>query len=99
MEYKKCMKSSKKPATLCKRGYCTAKSKFKVYPSAYANGYAAQVCAGKKPDFNGKRKKDYAGKRGLRRANYRVGIKKIGLMYARRTKRGTIWNVEDLLQN
>ena len=57
------MKSPKKPAKLCKRGYCTAKSKFKVYPSAYANGYASQVCAGTKPDFNGKKKKDYAGKK------------------------------------
>ena len=63
MDYKKCMKSPKKPAKLCKRGYCTAKSKFKVYPSAYANGYAAQVCAGKKPDFDGKKKKDYKKKK------------------------------------
>lgn len=63
MDYKKCMKSPKSPAKLCKRGYCTAKSKFKVYPSAYANGYAAQVCAGKKPDYNGKKKKDYSKKK------------------------------------
>jgi hypothetical protein len=63
MDYKKCMKSPKKPAKLCKRGYCTAKSKFKVYPSAYANGYASQVCAGKKRDFKGVVKKDYAGKK------------------------------------
>ena len=38
---------------LCPRGYCTAKNKFKVYPSAYANGYAVQVCKGTKPDLNG----------------------------------------------
>jgi hypothetical protein len=63
MDYNKCMKSPKKPTKLCKRGYCTAKSKFKVYPSAYANGYASQVCAGKKPDFKGVVKKDYAGKK------------------------------------
>ena len=92
MDYKKCMKSPKKPAKLCKRGYCTAKSKFKVYPSAYANGYAAQVCAGKKPDFKGVVKKTMLEK-SLRRANYRVGTKKIGLMYAQRTKRGIMLSV------
>ncbi len=32
---------------LCSRGKSAAKSKFKVYPSAYANGYAVQVCKGK----------------------------------------------------
>jgi hypothetical protein len=35
---------------LCPRGYCTAKQKFAVYPSAYANGYATQVCQGSQPD-------------------------------------------------
>ena len=39
--------------SLCPEGYCTAKNKFEVYPSAYANGYASQVCKGKKPDFYG----------------------------------------------
>ena len=33
-----------------------AKRKFKVYPSAYANGYAVQVCKGTKPDASGKKK-------------------------------------------
>ena len=41
---------------LCPRGKSTAKSKFKVYPSAYANGYAVQVCKGTKPDLSGKKK-------------------------------------------
>ena len=41
---------------LCPRGKSTAKSKFDVYPSAYANGYAVQVCKGKKPDLSGKKK-------------------------------------------
>ena len=36
---------------LCPRGYCTAKHQFDVYPSAYANGYAVQVCEGTKPDY------------------------------------------------
>ena len=43
---------------LCPRGKNTAKRKFKVYPSAYANGYAVQVCKGKKPDLSGKKKCD-----------------------------------------
>tara|TARA_R110002020_G_scaffold337640_2_gene553073 strand:- start:727 stop:903 length:177 start_codon:yes stop_codon:yes gene_type:complete len=32
---------------LCPKGKAAAKRKFKVYPSAYANGYAVQVCQGK----------------------------------------------------
>ena len=43
---------------LCKRGKEAAKKVFKVYPSAYANGYAAQVCLGKKPGLDGKYKVD-----------------------------------------
>ena len=41
---------------LCARGKSAAKSKFKVYPSAYANGYAVQVCKGKMPGLDGKKK-------------------------------------------
>ncbi len=41
---------------LCARGKATAKSKFEVYPSAYANGYAVQVCKGKKPGLDGKKR-------------------------------------------
>ena len=38
----------KKPGTkLCARGKSAAQAKFKVYPSAYGNGYAVQVCQGK----------------------------------------------------
>jgi len=43
---------------LCPRGYCTAKNKFDVYPSAYANGYAVQVCKGTKEDFLGEKYPD-----------------------------------------
>ena len=32
---------------LCARGKSAAQAKFKVYPSAYGNGYAVQVCQGK----------------------------------------------------
>jgi hypothetical protein len=47
----------KKPGTkLCARGKSAAKSKFKVYPSAYANGYAVQVCKGRMPGLDGKKK-------------------------------------------
>ena len=40
---------------LCARGKAAAKAKFKVYPSAYANGYAVQVCKGKMPGSDGKK--------------------------------------------
>ena len=41
---------------LCSRGKSAAKSKFDVYPSAYANGYAIQVCKGKIKGLDGKKK-------------------------------------------
>ena len=41
---------------LCSRGKSAAKAKFKVYPSAYANGYAVQVCKGRMPGLDGKKK-------------------------------------------
>jgi len=51
------MEGKKKTGTkLCARGKAAAKSKFKVYPSAYANGYAVQVCKGKMPGSDGKKK-------------------------------------------
>ena len=34
-------------AKLCARGKAAAKRKFKVYPSAYSNMYAAGVCSGR----------------------------------------------------
>ncbi len=40
---------------LCARGKAAAKSKFDVYPSAYANGYAIQVCKGKIKGLDGKK--------------------------------------------
>tara|TARA_B100001287_G_scaffold182331_1_gene153781 strand:+ start:465 stop:632 length:168 start_codon:yes stop_codon:yes gene_type:complete len=50
---------------LCARGKAAAKRKFKVYPSAYANGYAVQVCKGKIKGSDGKRKtaKGYSKKK------------------------------------
>ena len=51
------MEGKKKAGTkLCSRGKAAAKSKFDVYPSAYANGYAVQVCKGKKPGLDGKKR-------------------------------------------
>jgi hypothetical protein len=50
------MEGRKKSGTkLCARGKAAAKSKFDVYPSAYANGYGVQVCKGKKPGLDGKK--------------------------------------------
>lgn len=50
------MEGRKKSGTkLCSRGKSAAKAKFKVYPSAYANGYAVQVCKGKMPGLDGKK--------------------------------------------
>lgn len=51
------MEGEKKSGTkLCSRGKAAAKAKFKVYPSAYANGYAVQVCKGKMPGTDGQKK-------------------------------------------
>ena len=51
------MEGKKKSGTkLCSRGKSAAKSKFDVYPSAYANGYAVQVCRGTKPGLDGKKR-------------------------------------------
>ena len=51
------MEGRKKAGTkLCARGKSAAKSKFKVYPSAYANGYAVQVCKGRMPGLDGKKR-------------------------------------------
>jgi hypothetical protein len=40
---------------LCARGKSAAKAKYDVYPSAYANGYAIQVCKGKIKGLDGKK--------------------------------------------
>ena len=59
-DYYSCLEEARKRKAkdklkLCPEGYCTAKLSFEVYPSAYANGYAAQVCKGTKPDLEGKK--------------------------------------------
>ena len=56
VDYEEMYEGRKKTGTkLCARGKAAAKSKFKVYPSAYANGYAVQVCKGKMPGLDGKK--------------------------------------------
>jgi hypothetical protein len=51
------MEGRKKAGTkLCSRGYSAAKAKFKVFPSAYSSGYGVQVCKGRMPGLDGKKK-------------------------------------------
>ena len=50
------MEGRKKTGTkLCARGVASAKSKYDVYPSAYANGHAVQVCKGEVKGLDGKK--------------------------------------------
>ena len=56
IDYDDINEGRKKTGTpLCARGKASAKSKFKVYPSAYANGHAVQVCKGKIKGLDGKK--------------------------------------------
>ena len=55
-EAKKKKKKKKKDTTLCARGKNAAKAKYDVYPSAYANGYAVQVCKGKIAGLDGQKR-------------------------------------------
>ena len=51
------MEGRKKTGTkLCARGKAAAKAKFKVWPSAYGNGFAVQVCQGRMKGLDGKKK-------------------------------------------
>jgi hypothetical protein len=50
------IEAKKKKNKLCARGVAAAKAKYDVYPSAYANGYAVQVCKGKMPGNDGKKR-------------------------------------------
>ena len=56
IDFEEVNEGRKKTGTkLCARGKAAAKSKFKVYPSAYANGYAVQVCKGRMPGLDGQK--------------------------------------------
>ena len=51
------MEGKKKTGTkLCSRGYNAAKAKFKVFPSAYSNGFGVQVCKGRMKGLDGKKR-------------------------------------------
>jgi len=56
LEYEDINEGRKKTGTkLCARGKAAAKAKFKVWPSAYGNGFAVQVCQGKIKGLDGKK--------------------------------------------
>jgi hypothetical protein len=57
VDYEEMMAESKKKTgtPLCARGKASAKAKYKVYPSAYSNGHAVQVCKGKVKGLDGKK--------------------------------------------
>lgn len=57
VEFEDIQEGEKKSGTkLCARGKAAAKAKFKVYPSAYSNGYGVQVCKGRMPGLDGKKR-------------------------------------------
>ena len=57
MEDEVVMEGRKKAGTkLCARGKAAAKAKFKIYPSAYGNGFAVQVCQGRMRGLDGKKR-------------------------------------------
>jgi hypothetical protein len=56
VDYEEMNEGRKKTGTkLCARGKAAAKAKYKVYPSAYGNGFAVQVCKGDMPGLDGKK--------------------------------------------
>jgi hypothetical protein len=55
-EYDMIDESRKKTGTkLCARGVASAKAKYDIYPSAYSNGHAVQVCKGSVKGLDGKK--------------------------------------------
>ena len=56
VDYEDINEGRKKTGTkLCARGKSAAQAKFKVYPSAYSNGYGVRVCKGDMPGLDGKK--------------------------------------------
>jgi hypothetical protein len=56
VDYEDMNEGRKKTGTpLCARGKASAKAKYDVYPSAYSNGHAVQVCKGKIKGLDGKK--------------------------------------------
>ena len=57
VDFEEMNEGRKKTGTpLCARGKAAAKSKFKVWPSAYGNGFAVQVCQGRMKGLDGKKR-------------------------------------------
>ena len=57
IDYEDITEGKKKTGTkLCARGKAAAKAKYDVYPSAYSNGFAVQVCKGTKAGLDGKKR-------------------------------------------
>ena len=57
VDYEDIHEGKKKTGTkLCARGKSAAKAKFKVWPSAYGNGFAVQVCQGRMKGLDGKKR-------------------------------------------
>lgn len=57
IDYEMLDEGRKKSGTkLCARGKAAAKAKYKVYPSAYGNGYGVQVCKGDIAGLDGKKR-------------------------------------------
>ena len=56
IDYEDITEGRKKTGTkLCARGIASAKAKYDIYPSAYSNGHAVQVCKGKVKGLDGKK--------------------------------------------
>jgi hypothetical protein len=56
IDYEDITEGKKKVGTkLCARGIASAKAKYDIYPSAYSNGHAVQVCKGKIKGLDGKK--------------------------------------------
>ena len=56
IDYEDITEGKKKTGTkLCARGKASAKAKYDIYPSAYSNGHAVQVCKGKIKGLDGKK--------------------------------------------
>jgi hypothetical protein len=84
---------------LCARGKAAAKSKFKVYPSAYANMYASAVCSGKVTPGGKKKTNESTMRKGKKKGRCWTGYKAVGTPYAKGScvKEGSYAKMSDML--
>ena len=87
-------KKKKKSTTLCARGKNAAKAKYDVYPSAYANGYAVQVCKGKIAGLDGSKR--CSGKYCSGKKNESVTYTKEQIIENVKKKSQETFNLEDV---